>query len=137
MQELAGLTEIKVKDPGVNIYFKLEDGGLAYHKHNDPNFQGYWAPYDEDYDGVDGYVNFNISIDREPYNTDGIDNPEKFIKDIEEVNPDVDLKEFKLFIDNLIHANIPIDELYTFTDGGWAYIDVTLKVKDIIPYIKK
>jgi hypothetical protein len=130
MQELAGLTEIKVNRPR-DFYFTHVDDGLEYRRIN--NSKSYFAPW---WKGDDD-IYFNLSIDANYEDIEFLeDDPEQLILAAPDLDPNFDVIFFESFINDLNKAKIPFDFYYE-KDGGYVYPTVTLQYDDIKNFIKK
>jgi hypothetical protein len=130
MQELAGLTEIKVNRPR-DFYFTHVDDGLEYRRIN--SSKSYFAPW---WKGDDD-IYFNLSIDANYEDIEFLeDDPEQLILAAPDLDPNFDVIFFESFINDLNKAKIPFDFYYE-KDGGYVYPTVTLQYDDIKNFIKK
>lgn len=135
------LQEIKINKPGVNFYFEREDDWS--YSYNDNQGVYYLFPYDEG----DEYMTMNSHLDDE-LGYDDIDfapeadenTPEeidKVLEYIDDIDPNYGTHDLRSMIDNFRKHKIPIYEFDLQGDGGYIFINLTIRYQDILPYIKK
>jgi hypothetical protein len=134
------LQEIKVKKPGIPFYFEQDkDDDESYYYEDREG--GYYYFMGDDYLIMNSHLNDNLGYDDMEFapsidekNPEEIDDLINFIKDID---PEYNIDELKNMIDNFRRYKIPIYEFDLQGDGGYIFVNLTIRYQDIIPYIKK
>lgn len=136
------LQEIKINRPGVNFYFEQDESDDESYDYND-NQGGYYYFVG----GANDYLTMNSGLDDELGYDDmefapNIDenNPEEIddlISFIEGIDPTYDTDGLKIMINNFRKYKIPIYEFSLDGDGGYIFVNLTIRQQDILPYIKK
>ena len=135
------LQEIKVNRPGVNFYFKKEDD-YSY-SYNDNQGVYYLFPYNEEdeYWSMSSHLDDDLGYDDIDFAPKANENtPEeidKLLDYIDDIDPTYGTQDLRSMINNFKKYDIPIYEFDLQGDGGYIFVNLTIRYQDILPYIKK
>jgi hypothetical protein len=134
------LQEIKINKPGVNFYFEQDESDDESYDYHD-NQGGYYLFMGDEYLTMNSHLDDELGYDDKEF-APNIDenNPEEIddlISFIEDIDPTYDTDELKIMINNFRKYKIPIYEFSLDGDGGYIFVNLTIRHQDILPYIKK
>jgi hypothetical protein len=125
------LNEIQIKPINKSIFTIVDDGAGIEYKSKPNDIKSIWAPYDKDANSLF----FQLGIDAGYEDIDFLgDNPEAFLANVHNLDPEFDTILFSSFINDLNRLKIPF-EFYYDEDGGDIYATIQVQNTDIKPFI--